>query len=126
MSEMDREKFWRLLELIPCAASGCLKEGRCISCNGNRRIIGTSVSHSWEEGSMRHHCDEILSIFQQLCQSSEVHGSGKHRVFAILAVRSFIMHTRADAYLDLGNSFLAVWCLKCLHSSLKELRIAAG
>ena len=65
-------------------------------------------------------------MFQQLCQSPEVHSSGKNRVLAVLAIRSFIMHTRAAVYVDLSNSFFAEWCLKCLHSSLRELRVAAG
>ena len=48
------------------------------------------------------------------------------RVAAMLALKRLLSHTAKEELLDLTNSSFGQWCLQALHSSLRELRIAAG
>lgn len=68
----------------------------------------------------------MFLILTELFETQDLQLSNKNRVLAILAIRSIVLHNRNPTYLDLGNSFLAEWCLRYLHSSTRELRIAAG
>jgi len=126
LHDADRERLWRILGHYACATSGTLDDGRCVRCDGDRRLTRSTLAHGWEEQESAGQSNEILSVVRQLCDTPEVQSSSKHRVLAILAIRSFVMHTKNPEHLDLNTSFFAQWCLKCMHSSLRELRIAAG
>lgn len=125
MSDVDREQLWRILGACACAASKCLNNGRCTSCNGDRRLV-QPVSRTWDDGSRGDDWREVLSIFENLRESPDLRRSGKERVLSMLAIRSFVVHTKDSTHLDLSNSFLAGWCFNGLHSSLRELRISAS
>ena len=48
------------------------------------------------------------------------------RVAAMLALKRLLSHTSNIDYLDLATSPFGQWCLQVLHSSVRELRVAAG
>lgn len=125
LSEHDREQLWLIAAACPCATSEGLQGGRCMFCHEDRQMK-KPLAHAWNDGEKKEDWREMLAILKQLQESHDLHRSNKHRVLALLAVRSFVMHTTDLATLDLGSSFLAEWCLRCLHGSSKELRIAAG
>ncbi|KEQ70449.1 hypothetical protein M436DRAFT_53559 [Aureobasidium namibiae CBS 147.97] len=65
-------------------------------------------------------------MLTELFESQDLQLSDRNRVLAILAIRSIVLHNRNPNELELGKSFLAESCLKYLHSSSRELRVAAG
>lgn len=52
--------------------------------------------------------------------------SRRPRIIAVIGLRRMIRHCRKAELWDLEKSVLGQWCLQCLHSSQRELRIAAG
>jgi serine/threonine-protein kinase ATR len=61
-----------------------------------------------------------------LLQVTTFSESRKPRVSAMVALRRIANHCNSSDFLDMEVSVAAQWCLKSLHSSLRELRIAAG
>jgi serine/threonine-protein kinase ATR len=68
----------------------------------------------------------MFLMMTELFESQDFQLSDRNRVLAVLAIRSIVMHNRNPNELELGKSFLAECCLKYLHSSSRELRVAAG
>lgn len=124
LSDAYRSRMLRLLAVFPCAVSECLFNDRCQLCHGDRESTPSISSEIRDMGDGDG--ERILAILEQLQKSKELQASSKHRILFSLAIRSFAMHTDDQSVLDLGRSFLAEWCLKSLHSSSRELRIAAG
>ena len=60
---------------------------------------------------------EVLPHLQKLAQT---------RVTAMRAVRRLLAHTDNLEHLNMRISVLGHWCLQAIHSSLRDLRIAAG
>ncbi|KAI0520945.1 phosphatidylinositol 3 [Xylaria bambusicola] len=65
-------------------------------------------------------------IFTCLLQTESFPESRKPRVAAMVALRRIAKHCNSSDFVDMEVSFAAQWCLKSLHSSQRELRIAAG
>lgn len=109
-----------------CAATNNMHNGRCSVCDGDRRLRQEPAKNTWEENDRSEDWTEMFLLLTELFESQDLQLSNRDRVLAILAIRSLVLHNKDPTYLDLGNSFLAEWCLKYLHSSSRELRIAAG
>ncbi|KAL1301669.1 hypothetical protein AAFC00_005888 [Neodothiora populina] len=125
LSESDRRQLWQTLGACPCAGADSFKKGRCAACHSDRRLLSRPCL-TWDGSARENDCKEVASIFNELYESPELQKSGKERVLAMLAIRSFVMHTVDATYLDLNQSLFAQWCLRSLYSSSRELRIAAG
>jgi serine/threonine-protein kinase ATR len=67
-----------------------------------------------------------MEMFASLLQIPAFSESRKPRVAAMVSLRRIAKHCNASNFLDMEASPAAQWCLKSLHSSLRELRIAAG
>ncbi|KAI0427754.1 phosphatidylinositol 3 [Xylaria sp. FL1042] len=67
-----------------------------------------------------------IEIFVSLLQTETFAESRKPRVAAMIALRRIAKHTNSSEFIDMEVSVAAQWCLKSLHSSQRELRIAAG
>ncbi|THY55817.1 hypothetical protein D6C98_04012 [Aureobasidium pullulans] len=126
MPEEQRSKFWRMIGSCACAATNNMHNGRCSVCDGDRRLRQEPAKNTWEENDRSEDWTEMFLLLTELFESQDLQLSNRDRVLAILAIRSLVLHNKDPTYLDLGNSFLAEWCLKYLHSSSRELRIAAG
>ncbi|KAG9535580.1 hypothetical protein KCU79_g21611, partial [Aureobasidium melanogenum] len=126
MSEAQRSTFWDMVGSCACAATNNLHNGRCSFCDGDRRLQQEPEKNTWEENDRATDWNEMFLMLTELFESQDLQLSDRNRVLAILAVRSIVLHNRNPSQLELGTSFLAEWCLKYLHSSSRELRVAAG
>lgn len=126
LSDNEQVMLWSALVVFPCAADDCLHSGKCIVCNGHPSLTANVSTGVWDDGTRGEERRSILSVLKELCDSEEVKASQRIRVLSMLAVRSFVLHTRDPDYLDLGASFLGELCLRSLQSSVRELRVAAG
>ncbi|KAI5198982.1 hypothetical protein AUEXF2481DRAFT_78310 [Aureobasidium subglaciale EXF-2481] len=126
MSEDQQTMFWQIVRSCACAATNNLHSGKCSVCDGDHRLRQEPDRNTWEDNDRAEDWTEMFLMLTELFESQDLQLSNRHRVLAILAVRSIVLHNRDPTYLDLGNSFLAEWCLKYLHSSSRELRLAAG
>lgn len=67
-----------------------------------------------------------IELFLCLLQTPTFSESRKPRVAAMVSLRRMAKHSASSEFIDMEVSFAAQWCLKSLHSSQRELRIAAG
>ncbi|KAI1176429.1 phosphatidylinositol 3 [Nemania sp. FL0916] len=67
-----------------------------------------------------------IEIFTSVLQNPTFSESRKPRVAAMVSLRRIAKHYTSTEFIDMEVSFAAQWCLKSLHSSQRELRIAAG
>ena len=71
-------------------------------------------------------CEELILTITNLLTIPQVQRTTRPRVAAMKSVRRILFHTDNFNYLELKRSTLGQWCLQALHSSLRDLRIAAG
>lgn len=126
MSEEQRSMFWQTIGSCACAATNNFCNGKCSVCNGDRRLRQEPDKNTWEENNRADDWTEMFLMLTELFESQDLQLSDRNRVLAVLAIRSIVLHNRNPNELELGKSFLAESCLKYLHSSSRELRIAAG
>lgn len=62
----------------------------------------------------------------KLVQSPSLAEVKRQRILAILTLRRLATHFREPTFLNLESSHLGQWCVQCIQSSVRELRIAAG
>jgi serine/threonine-protein kinase ATR len=118
--------------MVPCAASGCLsvvrdedgsiRYSKCLICEGSQEPGSLSRD---EEACQRVSQDSIL-ILINLVQSEAFIHSRRPRVLGMVALQRFTIHFKNFDFMDLDTSLLGQWCLACLQSSIRELRILAG
>lgn len=125
LSKPERKRLWYLLGACACAASGTLQQSKCTRCHARRLVPSPDLSGYWDDGGTANDRNEIFLTIEQLLQSEGMQKCDEHRVLAALAVRSFVMHTRDAACIDISALPTGQWCLKSLHSSVRDLRIAA-
>ncbi|KAI4730691.1 hypothetical protein E4T49_01590 [Aureobasidium sp. EXF-10728] len=126
MTDEQRSMFWRTIGSCACAATNNFHNSQCSICDGERRLRHEPDKNTWEENNRADDWNELFQMLTELFESQDLHLSDRHRVLAILAIRSIVLHNRNPRELDLGTSFLGEYCLKYLQSSSRELRIAAG
>ena len=93
---------------------------KCYTCDAEPRdssISQSSVGPELEEG---------FSVLARLINMPRVQKHRRPRVAAMLALKRLISHTSNIDHLDLATSPFGQWCLQALHSSIRELRVAAG
>lgn len=71
-------------------------------------------------------CEELILTITNLLTIPQVQRTTKPRVAAMKSLRRILSHTDNSDYLELKRSTIGQWCLQALHSSLRDLRIAAG
>lgn len=70
--------------------------------------------------------EEVFSTIASLVKLPKTKKFRRPRVAAMLALKRLLSHTVKEEHLDLTTSAFRQWCLQALHSSIRELRIAAG
>lgn len=83
---------------------------------------GNYASAPWEGSESA----EMFSTIVSLIKLSKTQKIRRPRVAAMLALKRLLSHTVMEEHLDLATSAFGQWCLQALHSSTRELRIAAG
>ena len=131
LSEEEQCSLYAAIGQIACASAQALsktstgKRGRsvhnmCYICDTD---LGTnSISARWEDlGS-----EDVFSTIVSLIKLPKTQSFRRPRVAAMLALKRLLSHTAKEEHLDLTTSAFGQWCLQALHSSIRELRIAAG
>ncbi|KAK4982063.1 serine/threonine-protein kinase M1 [Elasticomyces elasticus] len=124
LSEADKCSAWNLLSAMPCLVTCRAVTPECKACCLDTLRYAVDPG-TWDDGSHGEDWRELLLTVTRLLACSDLQRSTKPRVLAMGTVRSFARHTTGE-HLDLASSELGQWCLRSLHSSLRELRVAAG
>lgn len=70
--------------------------------------------------------DELFTAIESLFKLIQKPKWRGPRIAVLLALRRLLSHSTSWTHLDLSKSVLGQWCLQSMHSSLRDLRIAAG
>ena len=105
---------------ISISERGRPASNKCYICDTEMR--DSSVSASWEGSGS----DEAFLTIISLIKLRTTTKFRRPRVAAMLALKRLLSHTAKEEHLDLTTSAFSQWCLQALHSSIRELRIAAG
>ena len=118
-----------MIGLLACASAGTLvylnnggkglQGTKCQFCDGDALDLGSPAL--WEGSE----ADEALSTITKLIKLPNTQKFRRPRVSAMLAYKRLLSHTANVDNLDLTSSALGQWCLQSLHSSIRDLRIAA-
>ncbi|KAI9709715.1 MAG: serine/threonine-protein kinase M1 [Bogoriella megaspora] len=100
----------------------------CICCD---RLRTNSVDEAIALTRHGNEVDELLDpcvmdFFEALVQRPEFHRMTKTRIYVLAAIRKHLFHEPFTGHLALGVSEIGQFCLKSLHSSSRELRLAAA
>lgn len=130
MGEDDQCHLINLISRIPCAGDNTLKLRRtspsaptvfcCSFCTDAKPSDLPSVDEH-EEGKAGG-----VVMFSKIIKLPSFLESRRTRVTAMIALRRIARHSTAGEFWDLEKSGPGQWCLQSLHSSIRELRIAAG
>ncbi|KAK4229553.1 protein kinase rad3 [Podospora fimiseda] len=118
-----------LVSRLPCAGDGTLNLTKqnagefprfhCSFCFGGASAL---PQESDDEGLKSLGYD----IFRKLVLDPAFQASQRARVYAMIVLRRLAKHSTSEEFLNVQLSTPGQWCLKSLHSSLRELRVAAG
>ncbi len=126
---LDEDDQCRLIDIIsrmPCAADGSLQLRRaeppyfnCTFCSNAEPVSLSSASHEEAKAAS-------VTIFSKIIKIPSFLESRRPRVCAMVALRRLTRHSTCGEFWDLETSGPGRWCIQSLHSSIRELRIAAG
>ena len=131
LSEEEQCSLYAAIGQVACASAQTLSEtsvsdrgglihNKCNICD--RDIKNNSASAPWEGSG----ATEVFSTIVSLIKLPKTQKFRRPRVAAMLALKRVLSHTVKEEHLDLTTSAFGQWCLQALHSSIRELRIAAG
>ncbi len=130
LSDSDKVRLIHLIANVCCAADETLTmtasddgESPRFDCPGCRTLGGNPDASTCIDVIAKKFAIEIFVCLLQIATFSE---SRKPRVAAMVSLRRIAKHCDSSEFIDMEVSFAAQWCLKSLHSSQRELRIAAG
>ncbi len=136
LPEDDRCRVLAALSKLPCAATGCLKDtestlksyesAKCTLCDNADRVASLTVVESWDSGDRQAHWRLLCIAIRQLIASPGFTRSSRPRILVTIAIQRLFAHSLGRSELDLATAPLGQWCMRSLHSSLRELRLAAG
>ncbi|KAH8156902.1 hypothetical protein CIB48_g11345 [Xylaria polymorpha] len=130
LSDSDKVRVIHLIADVCCAADETLTMSTCDDERPSKSsCFYCCVSRGNHDAPI---CVDVtakkfaIEIFVCLLQTTTFPESRKPRVAAMVALRRIAKHCSSSELIDMEVSFAAQWCLKSLHSSQRELRIAAG
>ncbi|TGJ81418.1 hypothetical protein E0Z10_g7330 [Xylaria hypoxylon] len=130
LSDRNKVRLIHLIADVCCAADETLTmittnddelpQFNCIDCRtlGKNPDASTCIDVTTKKFAME--------IFVSLLQTATFSESRKPRVAAMVSLRRIAKHCNSSEFSDMEVSLAAQWCLKSIHSSQRELRIAAG
>jgi len=129
MSQERQCQTLDLLSRICCSADGTLRlrqktpdlpmQLECLFCSKSDGIVPPKCLN-------RAARDQAISCFIAIIRLPGFQEFKRSRVFAMVALRRLAKHSPSLGFLDFETSFPGQWCLDCLRSSIRELRVAAG
>lgn len=131
MTEEDQCSAFASIGLSACAGARTLsspsstrssssRQPRCSVCDGIQQ--GKGVSSIWEGNRP----EELFTFVSKLLKTSQLQRSIRPRIAAMAALRRLLFHTASISHLNLSKSTFGQWCMQALHSSIRDLRLAAG
>ena len=131
LSEEEQCSLYTAIGRLGCASTQTLSEmsiggrgrliyNKCHICDTDMKFTG--ISAPWEGSGSAEVFSTIISLIK-LPKTSKLR---RPRVAAMLALKRLLSHTVKEEHLNLTTSAFGQWCLQALHSSTRELRIAAG
>lgn len=72
------------------------------------------------------HRRSAIEMISKLIELPQVQQRKRPRMFSMLAIRACVQTSTDSTVVDIGHSAHGRMCLRSLHSSLRELRVAAG
>ncbi|KAI0412411.1 phosphatidylinositol 3 [Xylaria grammica] len=129
LPDADQIRIIQLIADVCCAADETLTMAtdddelprfNCFDCRipGNNPDASTCIAAGAKKFAME--------VFLCLLQTPTFPESRKPRVAAMVSLRRIVKHCNSSEFVDMEISLAAQWCLKSIHSSQRELRIAAG
>ena len=110
----------KTLEAFPSRQDQNVQQMRCPYCDSDSNNVLITASRGNPKA------EEALSTVASLIKISKSQKYRRPRVAAMLALKRLLSHTANADHLNLSTSSVGQWCLQALHSSIRELRIAAG
>ncbi len=93
---------------------------KCTLCDDDSRCRFAAVTSEDAD------TEEAICTIASLIKLPKTQKYRRPRVAAMLALKRLLSHTTNADHLDLATSPFGQWCLQALHSTIRELRIAAG
>ena len=129
LSEEEQCSLYTAIGQVACASTQAVPKtstgkggrpvhGKCCICDMETRYDSVSAPGSGLE--------QAFSAIVNLIKLPKTQKLRRPRVAAMLASKRLLSHTANEEHLDLTTSTFGQWCLQALHSSMRELRIAAG
>jgi serine/threonine-protein kinase ATR len=113
LSTTQTESLSQLQELAPTVYVTLTDEAKCT-------VWQDLIALSQDQYS------EVTSIVLQVLELPDLNQSKKSRVLSMLALRACAQATKEPSLLDLKNTIFGKACTMALHSSIRELRVAAA
>ena len=137
MTEVDRCRLLCAISRMPCAhanISHMRSEKRflnlgsvdCRLCDSVEVPRERRKEWLWDQGAHVDDCRHLTQLLTTVVSLPELQRSNKARTLAAVALRRIVNHVSDPQTVDLASSPLGQWCLKSVHSSSRELRIAAA
>ncbi|KAL9081035.1 MAG: hypothetical protein Q9157_000351 [Trypethelium eluteriae] len=139
LPEAEQMELLNIVARLPCAASvpqktpeSSISIPNCSRCETIPSSESVDVEfkrltrRAWKEQFFDKFQAQILEFFTTLVSSSEFQKTTNLRVQAMLVIRRLLHHSEFTDCLDLKSSAVGQFCLKSLHSTIRELRIVAG
>ena len=128
MPEEQQCSLYTCIGNLACASAsevssrddGLSLQFKCYDCDAESRDSSRSASRVGPE------LEEAFSALAKLINMPRTQKHRRPRVAAMLALKRLLSHTSNVDNLDLATSPFGQWCLQALHSSIRELRVAAG
>ncbi|KAK3987423.1 hypothetical protein QBC44DRAFT_351810 [Cladorrhinum sp. PSN332] len=118
-----------LISRMPCAGDGTLKltrhnpkepsEFHCSFCSGKASALPPDSN----DGGLK---SLGFDLFSKIIVHPAFQASKRPRVYAMIVLRRLAKHSTSEEFLNVEMSAPGQWCLRSLHSSVRELRVAAG
>lgn len=119
--------------MVSCSSSGTLRivrnkdggiqDAKCSICDP--RDLANQDPHHVSSTALDIY-QSTIEILANFVRSPLLAETKRQRILAMLALRKLATHFRGSQFLNIESSSLGQWCVQCLQSSVRELRIAAG
>lgn len=131
MTEEDQCSAFASIGLLACAGARTLsnpartgrprpRRPRCSVCDSPQQ--GKHASSTWEGDQP----EELFKFVAKLLKTPQLQRSIRPRIAAMAALRRLLFHTASISHLNMAKSTFGQWCMQALHSSIRDLRFAAG
>lgn len=131
MTEENQCSAFTSIGLLACAGARTLfspsnsrsssdRPPRCSVCDSVQQCKGASAIWEGDEP------EELFKFMSKLLKAPQLQRLIRPRVAAMAALRRLLFHTASIDHLNLSKSPFGQWCMQALHSSIRDLRFAAG